>query len=148
MAYGIPVGLRRLSIEKQIKKSKGTSFELPDNKIIRGKTVYVYAIEAFTIEQISLTPGGAVPISAAGSLGIICNFQDGDSAWRDFEIPYYDYIASLNTGYPREYQPFKCILDKSTITVVDDTNITDNEAVFFVIWYFYEQDIKKYGLKV
>lgn len=134
--YGVPIINRSLTIEvKLTSTSVGQTFQFPDNQIIRGQEVTVYAIEAFTSTQCAKSPSSLDIVTAAGSTGLVVTFQDNTSINRVYEIPYYTLLSYLNGGFIREFQPFKCVLSKSYIKILDGTNLTANQAAFFNIVY-------------
>jgi len=134
--YGVPIINRSLTIEVKLTSvSAGQIFQFPDNQIIRGQEVTVYAIEAFTDTQVTKTPSSNTVVSAAGGAGLVVTLQDNTSTNRVYEIPYYTLLSYLNGGFIREFKPFKCILSKSYVKVLDGTNLTANEAAFFNLVY-------------
>jgi len=134
--YGVPIINRSLTIEVKLTSiSAGQIFQFPDNQIIRGQEVTVYGIEAFSQTQVSKTPNSNNVVSASGAAGLVVTFQDNTSTNRVYEIPYYTLLSYLNGGIIREFKPFKCILSKSYVKVLDGTNLTVNEAAFFNLIY-------------
>ena len=124
--------------------SQGSNYNFPDNKIIRDPFVWVYGLESFTQDQITKTPGGLTPVSADGALGLVVNLNDDVNAYRTYQIPYFTFISSQNTGYIREFKPFKCVLTNSNVSIVDSTNITAGQAALFNLLYAYDDDYKKH----
>jgi hypothetical protein len=134
--YGVPIINRSLTIEvKLTSNSAGQTFQFPDNQIIRGQSVTVYAIEAFTRTQCTKSPSSLDVVTQAGATGLSVTFQDNSSINRVYEIPYYTLLAYLNGGFIREFKPFKCVLSKSFVKILDGANITANDVAFFNIVY-------------
>jgi len=134
--YGVPIINRSLTIEVKLTSvSVGQTFQFPDNQIIRGQEVTVYAIEAFNAVQCTKTPSSLDVVTLAGSANLVVTFQDASSINRVFEIPYYTLISYLNGGMIREFKPFKCVLSKSYVKILDATSLTANQAAFFNIIY-------------
>lgn len=134
--YGVPIINRSLTIEVKLTSvAVGQVFQFPDNQIIRGQEVTVYAIEAFSDTQVSKSPNSNDVISALGAAGLVVTFQDSTSTNRVYEIPYYTLLSYLNGGIIREFKPFRCILSKSYVKILDATNINVNEAAFFNLVY-------------
>jgi len=134
--YGVPIINRSLTIEVKLTSvSAGQIFQFPDNQIIRGQEVTVYGIEAFSQAQVTKTPNSNTVVSLLGGTGLVVTFQDNTSTNRVYEIPYYTLLSYLNGGIIREFKPFKCILSKSYVKILDGTNLTVNEAAFFNLIY-------------
>jgi hypothetical protein len=134
--YGVPIINRSLTIEVKLTSvAVGQTFQFPDNQIIRGQEVTVYAIEAFNAVQCTKTPSSLDVVTLAGSANLVVTFQDASSINRVFEIPYYTLISYLNGGMIREFKPFKCVLSKSYVKILDGTSLTANQAAFFNIVY-------------
>lgn len=134
--YGVPIINRSLTIEVKLTSiSAGQIFQFPDNQIIRGQEVTVYGIEAFSQAQVTKTPNSNNVVGVTGAAGLVVTFQDNTSTNRVYEIPYYTLLSYLNGGIIREFKPFKCILSKSYVKVLDGTNLTVNEAAFFNLIY-------------
>lgn len=134
--YGVPIINRSLTIEVKLTSiSAGQIFQFPDNQIIRGQEVTVYGIEAFDQTQVTKTPNSNNVVGQTGAAGLVVTFQDNTSTNRVYEIPYYTLLSYLNGGIIREFKPFKCILSKSYVKVLDGTNLTVNEAAFFNLIY-------------
>lgn len=134
--YGVPIINRSLTIEVKLTSvAVGQTFQFPDNQIIRGQEVTVYAIEAFNAVQCTKTPSSLDVVTLAGSANLSVTFQDNTSINRVFELPYYTLISYLNGGMIREFKPFKCILSKSYVKILDSTSLTANQAAYFNIVY-------------
>lgn len=148
MAYGIPVGCRWLGIEKAITANAGADFTFDDDKTINNSDVFVFAVQGFCSTQLTKTPGGSNLISNLGITGLTIFLQDKTSTDRALNVPYYDTVASLNTGYPREIEPFNLNLTKSGVHITDTTNIVSGQAVYIVLWYMYKEDMIARGIKI
>jgi len=134
--YGVVVIERSLGVEVNLKTSNnGDQFFLPDNQIIRGQRIRVYGIECFTVAQLTKTPGALTTVAAAGALGLMINFVDGNSSNLAYQIPYYTFISSLNGGFIREFKPFECILTKSFIQITDATSVVAGTAAYIHLVY-------------
>jgi hypothetical protein len=134
--YGIPVTERSLTIEvKLTSTSIGAQIVFPDNQIIRGENIVVYGIESFTSDQITVTPSGNSVVSSTGAKGIILNFLDDKSINLVNQMPYFALNAASNSGVVREFKPFKCVLQKSFVTVTDASGLSVGQSVFFNLIY-------------
>jgi hypothetical protein len=134
--YGIPVTERSLTIEVRLTTvSVGAQIIFPDNQIIRGQNIVVYGIESFTSDQITTTPSNNTVVSASGALGLILNFLDDKSINLVNQMPYFALNAASNSGVVREFKPFKCVLQKSFVTITNATNLSVGQSAFFNLIY-------------
>jgi hypothetical protein len=134
--YGIPVTERSLTIEVRLTSvSVGAQIIFPDNQIIRGQNIVVYGIESFTNEQIATTPSNNSVVSPDGALGLILNFLDDKSINLVNQMPYFALNAATNSGVVREFKPFKCVLQKSFVTITNASNLSVGQSAFFNLIY-------------
>lgn len=134
--YGIPVTERSLTIEVKLTTvSVGAQIIFPDNQIIRGQNIVVYGIESFTSSQITTTPSNNTVVSSDGALGLVLNFLDDKSINLVNQMPYYALNAASNSGVVREFKPFKCVLQKSFVTITNATNLSVGQSAFFNLIY-------------
>lgn len=134
--YGIPVTERSLSIEVKLTTTAvGAQIIFPDNQIIRGNNIVVYGIESYTSTQITTTPSGNTVITDAGAGGITLNFLDDKSINLVNQIPYLALNAAINSGVVREFKPFKCVLQKSFITITQSGSLSVGQSAFFNLIY-------------
>jgi len=134
--YGIPIINRSLSIEVKLTSiAVGQTFQFPDNQIIRAQNVTVYGIEAFNNFQCAKTPSSldVIPVNATNS--ILVTLCDDKSVSRIHEIPLFTFVSYYNGGMIREFAPFKCILSKSYIKIIDTANLIKDQAVLFNLLY-------------
>ena len=134
--YGIPVTERSLTIEVRLTSvSVGAQIIFPDNQIIRGQNIVVYGIESFTNEQSATTPSNNSVVSPDGALGLILNFLDDKSINLVNQMPYFALNAATNSGVVREFKPFKCVLQKSFVTITNASNLSVGQSAFFNLIY-------------
>ena len=134
--YGIVVTEKSLLVEVVINSTAtGSIFTLPDNQILRQPNVEVYGVEVFNADQLSKSPGNRTVISAAASTNIVVTLQDNKSINRINQAPYLSLNSAVNNGIIREFKPFKMVLTKSFITVLNNTGLTAGEAAVLNIIY-------------
>lgn len=134
--YGIVVTEKSLLVEVVINSTAvGSIFTLPDNQILRQPNVEVYGVEVFNADQLSKSPGARNIVTALGSTGIVLTLQDNKSINRINQAPYLSLNSSVNNGIIREFKPFKMVLTKSFITVLDGTNLIAGQAAVLNIIY-------------
>jgi hypothetical protein len=134
--YGIVVTEKSLLVEVVINStSTGSIFTLPDNQILRQPNVEVYGVEVFDADQLSKSPGNRTVISSGAATGIVVTLQDNQSINRINQAPYLSLNTATNNGILREFKPFKMVLTKSFITVLDGSAITAGQAAVLNIIY-------------
>lgn len=134
--YGVVVTEKSLLVEVAITSTAtGSIFTLPDNQILRQPNVEVYGVEVFNNSQLSKSPGGRSVVNPSGSLGIAVTLQDNKSINRINQAPYLSLNTAVNNGIIREFKPFKMVLTKSFITILDGTDITAGQAAVINIIY-------------
>jgi len=139
--YGIVVTEKSLLVEVVINSTAtGSIFTLPDNQILRQPNVEVYGVEVFDTDQLTKSPGSRSVVTAAGGTGLVITLQDNQSINRINQAPYLSLNTNLNNGIIREFKPFKMVLTKSFITVLDSANISaGNAAVLNIIYKEYSK---------
>lgn len=134
--YGVVVTEKSLLVEVAITStSTGSIFTLPDNQILRQPNVEVYGVEVFNNSQLSLSPGGRAVVTPSGSLGIAVTLQDNKSINRINQAPYLSLNTAVNNGIIREFKPFKMVLTKSFITILNGSDLSTGQAAVINIIY-------------
>ncbi len=136
--YGIPVYLFTLGIELQLNSiAQGTIIQFPDNPILREPNILIHSVESYvnTTTGLTKTPGGLTVISQNGGTGLLINFVDDKNQNRIFNHPYMAFNAPSNNGVPREVSPFRMVMQKSSVQVVDGTNLTAGQGIYLVFNY-------------
>jgi len=142
--YGIPIYRKTLGIEVQLSSiGKGAQNPFPDNPIIRAPNVLIECVEIYTATQLTITPSGLTTVTDAGLTGLIVNLADNTNFNRVFQLPAVALNVELNNGVPREFEPFKLVMQKSFIQITDATNLVVNQAVYVNISYFEQPDQTK-----
>lgn len=134
--YGVVVTEKSLLVEVAINSvATGSIFTLPDNQILRQPNVEVYGVEVYNADQLTKTPGNRDTVSALGSTGLAVTLQDNKSINRINQAPYLSLNTAVNNGIIREFKPFKMVLTKSFITILDGTNLSVGQAAVLNIIY-------------
>jgi hypothetical protein len=134
--YGVVVIEKSLLVEVPINSvSTGSIFTLPDNQILRQPNVEVYGVEVFNADQLTKSPGNRNTVTASGSTGLAVTLQDNKSINRINQAPYLSLNTAVNNGIIREFKPFKMVLTKSFITILDGTNLSVGQAAVLNIIY-------------
>lgn len=123
--------------------TRGGTFQFPTGTVLGNENVLVYGLQAFTAGQQTISPGGATVIPANAATSLIIDVVDTNSDHRINQSPYFNWISSLNLGYPYMLNPFRIQMDKSLITVVDTANLTANQVALIGLLYFTQQDLTK-----
>jgi hypothetical protein len=134
--YGVVVTEKSLLVEIPINSvSTGSIFTLPDNQILRQPNVEVYGVEVYNADQLTKSPGNRNTVTALGSTGLAVTLQDNKSINRINQAPYLSLNTAVNNGIIREFKPFKMVLTKSFITILDGTNLSVGQAAVLNIIY-------------
>lgn len=134
--YGVVVTEKSLLVEVAINSvATGSIFTLPDNQILRQPNVEVYGVEVYNADQLTKTPGNRDTVTALGSTGLAVTLQDNKSINRINQAPYLSLNTAVNNGIIREFKPFKMVLTKSFITILDGTNLSVGQAAVLNIIY-------------
>jgi len=112
--------------------STGQSYYFPDIPELRNG-VYIYAIEAFSVAQVSKSPAGNTIVAAAAVVDIVLTLVVGQDE-KVFQIPYYTLISSLNGGLIRRFNNMPVNIVKSYIRLVSNTVTATNSAIFNFIY--------------
>jgi|GEM_PF-6572598 hypothetical protein len=141
---GVPVFNRVTVVEIQLQTiTLNAPFQFPNGSPIGIDKVLVYGLQTFTADQQSLSAGGKTVIPAAGASSLMIDLVDDNSDHRINNTPYYNWISSLNLGYPYMFNPFRLVMDKSNVIIVNTANLTVNQVALVGLLYFTEADLVK-----
>jgi hypothetical protein len=102
---------------------------------ISRNNIIIYGFEAFTQDQLAVTPNGSIVIPASAGKEVVITFVDVDNVERIFQIPYSTLISTNNGGFIRMVKPFVLNLTKSFVQLVSTDNMSTNEAVSINLYY-------------
>lgn len=102
---------------------------------ISRNNVIIYGFEAFTQDQLAVTPNGNVVIPASAGAEVVVTLVDVDNVERIFQIPYSTLISTDNGGFIRMVKPFVLNLTKCFVQLVSVNNMSSSEAVSINLYY-------------
>jgi len=102
---------------------------------ISRNNIIIYGFEAFTSDQLAVTPNGNPVIPASGGSEVVITFVDNENVERIYQIPYYTLISSLNGGFVKMVKPFILNLTKCYAQLVEADSISANEAISINLYY-------------
>ena len=124
-------------IEAKIVGAPTTGKRYPFTQVpnISRNNIIIYGFEAFTADQLAVTPNGTTVIPSNAGTEVVITFVDTDNVERIFQIPYSSLISSNNGGFIRMVKPFILNLTKSYAQLVSTTNVSASEAVSLNLYY-------------
>jgi hypothetical protein len=88
----------------------------------------IYAIQSFSVADLTTTPNGSAPVSTLGLAGCTVTLSVGDDE-KIYIMPLSDLRSPNISGFQRMFNNLRINLTKSYITIQSATNIIANEAV-------------------
>jgi hypothetical protein len=107
------------------------------------RDVYITGIEAFNVDQISVSPAGKNVIPT--NTGITLTLMDKFNMEMMFQYPTADLNPGIVAGFYRDIVPFYLQLTKSYITILNNATLSANESVIFNVFYVQAKDYEKYN---
>ena len=144
MGFGIPIYKFTVGVEVQLTAiGNGTIIQLPDNPILREPNVLIESVETYVsgTNGLAKTPGGLTVVTPSGGTGLMLNLVDDKNQQRVFNHPYLAFNAPANQGVSREFEPFKIVMQKSSVQVSDSTNLTIGQAIYVVFIYSVHKNV-------
>ena len=121
--------------------SNGSKLTFDDISELRG--VFITGVEAFFRNSINTSPGGkVVPLDTAGP-GLVLSLQDTKSSTPAYQYPVTDLMPRNNGGFYRDLEPFALNLNKSYVTVLDNTGLLANYSLVFNMFFLYRSEFIK-----
>jgi hypothetical protein len=114
--------------------SLGQRYTFLDVPQLRYNAVIIEGLEAFTVEQLKVSPNNKAIISATASLNLVLTLVV-DETEELYQIPYYTLISGQNAGLIREFANKRINLVKSYITILNTTGLTAGESAIFNFYY-------------
>lgn len=102
---------------------------------ISRNNIVIYGFEAFTQDQLAVTPNGTTVIPAGASPEVVITFVDTDNVERVYQIPYYTLISSVNGGFIKMVKPFALNLTKCYAQLVSTNAVGAGEAISLNLYY-------------
>jgi hypothetical protein len=157
---GIPKVIRRTLAECIIGNTNASSintsapFKLPNNDLLQQELIQCYAIECFDASMMAVGPSGnpVIPVASDGYFVLqLADGSGGGNTFRDFQSPLFDYFASYNSGYARQFDPFSIQLTNSYAVLTGAAQATLQAllpsppySLPISIWYFGQADAIEY----
>ena len=114
--------------------ANGQRYYFLDVPTLRAPYIFVQGIEAYSSDQVALSPNNSTIISAAGATGIVVTFAVRETE-EVYQIPYFTLISAANAGMIREFANKQINLTKSYVTILDSTNLNAAESCIFNFYY-------------
>ena len=114
--------------------ANGQRYYFLDVPTLRAPYIFVQGIEAYSSDQVKLSPNNSTIISASGATGIVVTFAVRETE-EVYQIPYFTLISAANAGMIREFANKQINLTKSYVTILDSTNLNAAESCIFNFYY-------------
>jgi hypothetical protein len=102
---------------------------------ISRNNIVIYGFEAFTADQLAVTPNGTTVIPSGAGAEVVITFVDTDNVERIFQIPYSTLISTNNGGFIKMVKPFALNLTKCYAQLVSTNNMSASEAISLNLYY-------------
>lgn len=134
--YGIPNYHNVVCVEALLlSDADGYTLQLVDNPIIRMPNVLIVGVEIYTSSQLTKTPSQNTVITNAEATGIVITLQNDKNEYKMYETPITALNPALNNGVPREFAPFRLVMQNSYVKVTDSAVVTANKSVYIAFNY-------------
>jgi len=97
--------------------------------------VILYGLEAFTADQLSVTPNNNTVIAAADQDQVVVTLRDNNKNEFLYQIPYYTLIRANNGGFIVMLKPRIINLTDCYIQLTSTTGIGTDEVACFNLYY-------------
>jgi hypothetical protein len=114
--------------------SLGQRYTFLDIPQLRYNSVIIEGIEAFSVDQLAVSPNNKTIVSTAATLNLVLTLVV-DETEELYQIPYYTLISSENAGLIREFANKRINLVKSYVTILNTTGLTAAQSVIFNFYY-------------
>lgn len=112
----------------------GQRYTFQDVPELRGGTIFVTGVEAFSASGLTTTSNQKTVVSAGGALNITVFLVVGETE-EIFAMPYSSFIAQLNGGLIRTFDNKQINLVKSYCILNSVTGVNAGESLFFNFYY-------------
>jgi len=113
----------------------GKKYQFLEIPNISRNNIIVYGFEAFTADQLAVTPNNNTVIAASTSDQMVITLIDNDNKERVYQLPYYTAIRSLNGGFVLMVKPFILNLTRSYVQITSTTGINTDEVASLNLYY-------------
>jgi hypothetical protein len=121
----------------------GTNINFKDFPQLRD--IYITGFAFYNASQVAISPAGKTVIPANAQPGITTTLVDIYNMEMIYQYPSFDANPINASGFYRDIFPFQLQLTKSYITVLDNTNILQNQSIIVNIFYIPLKEWKKYA---
>lgn len=121
----------------------GTNINFKDYPQLRD--IYITGFAFYDVTQVSVSPAGKTVVAANGLPGITVTLLDIYNMEMIYQYPSFDANPINASGFYRDIFPFQLQLTKSYITVLDNSNINQNESVMINFYYVLSKEWNKYA---
>lgn len=121
----------------------GTNINFKDYPQLRD--IYITGFAFYDVSSVSVSPSGKAVVAANALPGITVTLLDIYNMEMVYQYPSYDANPVNVSGFYRDINPFQLQLTKSYITVLDNTNIVQNDSVIVNFFYISLKDWSKYS---
>lgn len=112
----------------------GQRYTFLDVPQLRYNAVIIEGLEAFTSDQLAVSPNNKTIIAPSASLNLVLTLVV-DETEDLYQIPYYTLISGENAGLIREFANKRINLVKSYITILNTTSLIANQSAIFNFYY-------------
>jgi len=121
----------------------GTNINFKDYPQLRD--IYITGFAFYDATQVAASPAGKLVVPATALPGITVTLLDIYNMEMIYQYPSFDANPINASGFYRDIFPFQLQLTKSYITVLDNSNINQNESVIVNFFYIPLKEWKKYA---
>jgi len=114
--------------------ANGQRYYFLDVPTLRAPYIFVQGIEAYTSDQVAVSPNNSNIVSPTGATGIVLTFAVRETE-EIYQIPYYTLVAGYNAGMIREFANKQINLTKSYVTILDSTNLIAGQSAIMNFYY-------------
>jgi hypothetical protein len=121
----------------------GTNINFKDFPQLRD--IYITGFAFYNASQVAVSPSGKTVVPANAQPGITTTLVDIYNMEMIYQYPSFDANPINASGFYRDIFPFQLQLTKSYITVLDNTNILQNQSIIVNFFYIPLKEWKKYA---
>jgi hypothetical protein len=107
------------------------------------RDIYLTGFTVYDAAQVAFTPAGKATVTDL--TGITITLMDIYNMENIYQYPSYDANPINVSGFYRDFYPFQLQLTKSYISILDNTNLLQNQSVIINLFYIPLKDWKKYS---